>query len=81
MKVTVQLFAEFRRVTGIERFEVELPAAARVGDVVEAARARYPVLRNYAKSTLVARGMEFAVADELVSEGDEISLMPPVAGG
>jgi molybdopterin converting factor small subunit len=81
MKVTVQLFAEFRRVTGTERFELELPTSARVGDVVEATRVRFPVLRNYAKSTLVARGLDFARADDPVRAGDEISLMPPVAGG
>jgi molybdopterin converting factor small subunit len=81
VKVTVQLFAEFRRATGAGRFELELPGPATVGSVIEAAHARYPVLRQYARSTLVAKGLEFAQPDDAVREGDEISLMPPVMGG
>lgn len=81
IKVKVQLFAEFSRLTGTDRLEMEMPAAATVGDVVEAVRGKYPVLRNYGRSTLVAKGLEFADAAEEVREGDEISLMPPLAGG
>ncbi|MSU64467.1 MAG: MoaD/ThiS family protein [Pedosphaera sp.] len=81
MRVSVKLFAEFRRLTGLDRCDVEVPPSATVGDVVEAVRARFPALRNYDKHTLVAKGVEFAEAQETVSEGDEISLMPPVMGG
>ena len=81
MKVKVQLFAEFRRLTGSDRVEVEVSATATVGEVVEAVRMKFPLLRNYEKNTLVAKGLEFAEANEPVHEGDEISLMPPVMGG
>lgn len=81
MKVRVRLFAEFKRVAGCDRFDLDIPQTATVGDVVEAARAQFPKLRNYEKSTLVARGLDFAEAGEPVREGDEISLMPPVMGG
>ena len=81
MKVAVQFFAEFRRVTGTDRLELEMAEHATVGDVVEAARSKFPLLRKYGRSTLVSKGLEFAAPDEEVREGDEISLMPPVMGG
>ncbi len=81
MKIAVRLFAEFRRLTGTERIELDLPPPATVADVVEAAWAKFPDLRRYSGSTLVARGLEFAQPSDPVTEGDEISLMPPVMGG
>lgn len=81
MKVRVQFFAGFRRLTGIERLEIELNEPCTVADVVEAVRTRFPALREFERSTLVAKGVEFAQPTEPVREGDEISLMPPVMGG
>ncbi len=81
MKVKVQFFGEFRRLTHTDGIELEMTAPASVGDVVEAARARFPVLRRYDRTTLTAKGVEFARPSEPVSDGDEISLMPPVTGG
>lgn len=77
----MQLFAEFRRITGTERFELDLPPGATVRDVLSAAHGKFPALREFQRSTLVARGLEFAKPEEGVGDGDEISLMPPVAGG
>jgi len=77
----VKLFADFRRLAGTDTVELELPEQATVGDVVEATRGKFPTLRSYGRSTLVAKGMEYAEPDEPVRDGDEISLMPPVMGG
>jgi molybdopterin converting factor small subunit len=81
MKVTVQFFGEFRRVTGLGHWELELEEPARISEVLEAVRNKFPILRKYARSTLISRGLEFAEPTEEVRDGDEISLMPPVAGG
>ncbi len=81
MKVKIRFFAEFRRLTGADQIECELGPAATVGDAVEAARARFPVLRQFERSTLVAKGLEFAEPGQPVRDGDEIALMPPVMGG
>lgn len=77
----MKLFADFKRLAGTDNVELVLPEPSTVGDVVEATRAKFPPLRNYAKSTLVAKGMEYAGPSDPVSDGDEISLMPPVMGG
>ncbi len=42
---------------------------------------RYPELRQFAASVMVARNQEFADWTELVQPGDEIAFLPPVSGG
>ncbi len=81
IRVRVRFFAEFRRLTGTDQAEIELPERSTVADAIEAARGRFPSLRQYDRSTLVAKGVEFANPAEAVRDGDEISLMPPVMGG
>ena len=42
---------------------------------------RFPKLRGGEKSTLVAVGVEYAAKDQVLREGDEVSVFPPVQGG
>lgn len=42
---------------------------------------QYPVLASLKASTRMARNHEYLPADGLVSDGDEIALIPPVSGG
>ena len=67
--------------TGTERVEIDLAAPATVADLLEATREKYPALRNYERSTLVARDREFMDLTQEVLEGDEICFLPPVMGG
>lgn len=59
-------------------------------DVQEGATARaifdtlakeFPALEAARSSTMLARNQEFAAADALLAEGDEVALLPPVSGG
>jgi molybdopterin synthase catalytic subunit len=43
--------------------------------------ARYPRLREMAKSIVMARNQEFAALSTTVQDGDEIAFLPPVSGG
>lgn len=42
---------------------------------------KYPDLEPLKASTRMARNHEYLPADGLVSDGDEIALIPPVSGG
>jgi molybdopterin synthase catalytic subunit len=78
--VSVRLFAGLRERAGTDRLEVELPDGANVGDLL-AAMASTPVGEIKPKECVVAVNREYANADEPVSEGDEVALVPPVSGG
>lgn len=76
MKISVRLFAGLRERAGADEVAIELPAGASVADALDRLASLtdgLPVVlavnRQYADQTLV------------LSEGDEVALIPPVSGG
>jgi MoaE-MoaD fusion protein len=80
VRVSVRLFAGLRERAGTDRLDVELPEGANVGDLL-AAMAETPVGVLRPRECVVAVNREYASADEPVSAGDEVALVPPVSGG
>lgn len=76
MHVEVQLFAGLRERAGARSVSLELPAGAVVGDAMRALgwiTDGVPVV--------MAVNREYADPASLLSEGDELALIPPVSGG
>ncbi|UCF20131.1 MAG: molybdopterin converting factor subunit 1 [Gemmatimonadota bacterium] len=80
MRVTAVFFAVYRELAGAEALEVELVPGATVRQLVETLRAR-PGGDKLPDSPAVAVNQEYAPLDTVLSEGDEVALIPPVAGG
>ncbi|MCZ6779176.1 MAG: MoaD/ThiS family protein [Acidobacteriota bacterium] len=80
MKIRVQLFASYREAVGKEWIEQELPAGARVQDLLESVGSRHGLSLSPGR-TLVARNLEYVGAETLLEEGDELVLLPPLSGG
>lgn len=80
MRISVRLFAGLRERAGAERVEVDLPEGARVRDLL-AAMATTPVGELTPGQCVVALDREYAGADEVVTPGAEVALVPPVSGG
>jgi molybdopterin converting factor subunit 1 len=80
MSVTVLLFASYADALGAPSVSVDLPAEATVADVL-AALANRPGANLLPAAPLVAVNQRYANASTRVSSGDEIALIPPVAGG
>ena len=80
MSVTVLLFASYADALGAPSVSVDLPEEATVADVL-AAIGRRPGAEMLPAAPLVAVNQRFAVSSTRVSAGDEIALIPPVAGG
>lgn len=81
MKVPVHLWSYFRDLAGTARMEVDLPADATVGDLLDAVHRAHPDLAGLRKSTLIAVGVDYQRPDYRLRDGDEVSLFPPVQGG
>jgi molybdopterin synthase catalytic subunit/molybdopterin converting factor small subunit len=60
---------------------LELPAAASLRSVFDHYASEFPALRDMAKSIVLARNHEFGNPGDLLAEGDEVALLPPVSGG
>lgn len=80
MSVTVLLFASYADAFGAPSISVDLPAVATVADVLAATRQR-PGGELLPASPLVAVNQKYAAPATRVHAGDEVALIPPVAGG
>jgi molybdopterin converting factor small subunit len=80
MSVPVLLFASFADAVGARRVELALQTPCTMADVVTAVRA-LPGGERIPERPLAAVNRRYAGADALVRAGDEVALIPPVAGG
>jgi molybdopterin synthase sulfur carrier subunit len=80
MTVTALLFASYAEALGSDRVELALENHATVRDVVEHLRA-LPGGGALPPLPLVAVNLTYAAADQRVESGDEVAIIPPVAGG
>lgn len=80
IRVTLRCFAQYREALGTGRMELELPAGSRVADAVRRARELAKADTLPARPA-VALNREYASLEERLADGDEVALVPPVAGG
>ncbi len=79
--MTVRLFAMQRAATGWRQRTLELSGDATVGDAWQRLLADYPVLEAGRQHVRFARNAVYADASETLRDGDEVAIIPPVAGG
>ncbi len=80
-RVRVLFFATYREKTGHRELTLELPEGARVRDLVQELRARFPQLDAHWDHALVAVDHRYAAPDEPLNDGAEVAFFPPVSGG
>jgi molybdopterin converting factor subunit 1 len=80
MTVTVLLFASYADALGARSLALELPSGATVDDVVTHVRG-LPGAARLPRNPLVAVNERYAKRDRVVTPGDEVAIIPPVAGG
>lgn len=81
MKIRALYFAVFREQIGRDEDVVELAAGARVRDAIAALAARHAAIDKLRGRFRVAVNQEFSDDDRALADGDELALIPPVAGG
>lgn len=81
MRIKVRLFAMLRQQAGWREREIDLPPDASIEDAWTAIAAAAPELAKSRASIRFARNREYASADQQLADGDELVLIPPVAGG
>ena len=81
MKITIRFFAAARERAKRTTLELELPAGSRVSELTTALLQQIPELAPLLPKLRIAVAEEFAGPDEVIPEGAEVALIPPVAGG
>jgi molybdopterin converting factor small subunit len=77
----VQFFSKLRELTGSSQLERTLATGATVGEALAALESEFPKLAEWEGKILLAVGVEFASRDQVLQDGDLLSVMPPVQGG
>lgn len=80
MTVTVLLFASYAEALGVERLTLQLPERGTAADVLARVRALADG-RALPPSPLLAVNERYASPEQPLKDGDEVALIPPVAGG
>jgi MoaE-MoaD fusion protein len=78
MNIPVRLFAAYADAVGTTQTTVSVPEPVTVGAVRTAVAALSPSLPL---RPIIAVNEEYATDDVTISEGDEVAVIPPVAGG
>ncbi|MEO6836335.1 MAG: MoaD/ThiS family protein [Candidatus Tumulicola sp.] len=81
MQIRVLAFARMRELLGAPERTLDLAAGMRVRDAWSALAKLFPALDELAGSTRIARNGRVGAADDLLTDGDELALLPPVGGG
>jgi MoaE-MoaD fusion protein len=81
MRVRVRLFALQRVQTGLREVDLEVPDGTSVEAAWAALVAEKPVLAPATGSLRFARNGVYADETEILADGDELAVIPPVAGG
>ena len=80
MTVTVLLFASYADALGASSLAFDVPEGATVGELVGRVRTM-PGASRLPTEPLIAVNERYAKRDRVLAAGDEVAIIPPVAGG
>jgi len=79
--VSIKFFASIRDVVGEEEIYINIPDHCSVSDLKGLLIERFPKLKDHFHIVLVAINRKFAFDDDILTDGSEIAIFPPVSGG
>ena len=81
IKVTVRLFAQYAELAGTESVSLELPPGATVADAVAAVRRQARNGEQIPTRPPAAVKLAHVLPNHALADGDQVALLPPLAGG
>lgn len=81
MRVRTLFFASYRDMVGTAEIDLTLPPGTTVAGLVAELRNRGGRFARLPRDPAVAVNREYSPADTPLEPGDEVALIPPVAGG
>ena len=81
MNVKVLYFALARDMASTRREEVSVPEGSSVSDLLRSLVSRHPALGKLNGSIKCSVNLSVVAPDTPLTDGDEVGVLPPVAGG
>lgn len=81
MRIRLLLFALYRDLTGVGELEVDVREGSSAAAALTSLREHDARFARLPERPVVAVNREYAELDVALQDGDELALLPPVAGG
>jgi len=81
VRIHLLYFASFREAKGRDSEDRELPEGTRVQELWKKLCEEVPRFASFPSMPPAAVNLEYVSADRTLRDGDEVSFLPPVAGG
>ena len=81
MNVRVLYFASAQGLTNLQSEDMRLPDGSSVKDMIAQLVRLHPALKNLGRTVRYSVNFALANEDDPLHEGDEVGVLPPVAGG
>ncbi|HHP7230550.1 MAG TPA: MoaD/ThiS family protein [Xenococcaceae cyanobacterium] len=81
IEVTIKLFAAYQEAYKLSELQLNFPSDTTVGEVLNYLLTQKPQLAKWRDVTRFGVNLQFAEADTILNDGDEVVLIPPVSGG
>lgn len=80
MKIDIKAFGIARDILGNSTINLNIAAETSVESLMEQLKKEYPAFKELT-SLAIAINTSYATPEQLIKEGDEVVIIPPVAGG
>jgi molybdopterin synthase catalytic subunit len=81
VRINVRFFAILKDRTGESGTSLELPRDSTVATAIESVAKQFPDLARDCNRIAFAVNRSYVKSDYILTEGDELALIPPVSGG
>jgi len=81
MRVTVRFFASHREATGLSTYVADVPDGSSAADVLRSLYRPFPKLESASGTVAFAVNRNQVTPATPLRDGDELALLPPMAGG
>jgi len=81
VRIEVLFFGQLREMTNCQNLAVELKSDANALDLLRVISQRFPASAGLLEVTSVSINNEYVAKETVLSDGDEVGLLPPISGG
>jgi molybdopterin synthase sulfur carrier subunit len=79
--ITVKLCAAYQEAYGVPELILEVPTQTTVSDILDQLISKHPELNQWRHLTRFGVNLQFVEPENILQNGDEVVLIPPVSGG
>ena len=81
ISITIKLFAAYQEAYNLPELKLNFPSSTTAREVLDYILIEKPELEKWRDVTRFGINLEFAEANTVLNNGDEIVFIPPVSGG